>query len=382
MQSLFLVSMLTLFYIYVGYPILVGLAARVRGTRRIGKAAPGDSVPTLTLIVAAYNEEKVILEKIRNSLTLDYPRDRLEIVIATDGCTDDTNDIIRTFASAGVTLRATFPRRGKTRVLNDAIPHASGEIVVLSDANAMYSAGALRTLVRHFIDPAVGGVTGDVKIVNDSVAFGSSEGLYYRYERFLMEQESNLGALIGVDGAMYAIRKELFSPPSDNIVLDDLVISMNVARQGYRLVYDPEALAFEQATPEMSQEFKRKVRIVAGGFQALVQREGLPQVHQGRLWFAYVSHKLLRWLTPFALLVCLISAVALTSRRPLYGWFVAAQVAFYLAAAVGAHNRRFLASTLVNAAHYFCMVQAAAFLGFWKGILRRQSVMWKKAART
>lgn len=380
-QIVFLVSTLTLIYVYLGYPLLIGSISRQRGRVKTEPAPSGRPLPMVTLLIAAHNEERVIREKLENSLSLDYPRERLEIMVAADGCTDRTNEIVGEFEPAGVKLCATFPRRGKTQVLNQSLPDVSGEIVVLSDANAMYSTGALRTLVRHFNDPGVGGVTGDVRILNDTVAFGSSEGLYYRYERFLMEKETSLGSLIGVDGAMYAIRKKLFSPPSNNIVLDDFVISMNVARHGYRLVYDPEALAFEKATPQMSQEFKRKIRIVAGGFQALAQGEGLPRLDQGRLWFAYVSHKLLRWLTPFALMSCFTSTVVLAVRHPLYGSLAAAQAAFYLIALAGAYSQRLLASSVFNVAHYFCMIQLAAFLGFWKGVFRLQSVTWEKAAR-
>lgn len=377
MQVFFWVSVTLTLYVYIGYPVILAVL------RRWARVTIHDKRhrPSVSLVIAAYNEEKVLHEKLQNSLALQYPPGRLEIVVASDGSTDATNTIAKAYENKGVVLHEVTPRGGKARALGLVVPHVRGEIVVLSDANTMYHPDALQKLVRNFADPTVGAVSGDVQLVDAAPSHSRSEGLYYRYERWLQGVESELGSIIGADGAMYALRRNLFHPPSVGLILDDFVISMNVARAGYRVVYEPEAVATEQGTLSSREEFRRKVRIVSGGMQALRRREGLPRFQQPFLWFCYVSHKLLRWFVPCFLLVLLLSSFWL-SNLALYAFAYYSQVLFYGAAGVYAAGvpalRRWGGS---GVPYYFCLVNGAALIGLWKGLFHSPSGVWQRTTR-
>jgi len=372
----FWVSGLLIVAVYAGYPLSLGLFSKLF-RRKIDKA---DIFPTVSLLVAAYNEEDVIEEKIKNALALNYPKEKLEILIGSDGSTDRTNEIIRRYAHEGVRLLAYTPRQGKVSVLNRSIPQIQSEITVLSDANTMYDPGSIKKLVRNFADASVGVVSGDVILKSDYLYFGKSEGVYYRYERYLQEMETQNGCMVGVDGAMYAIRTPLFQPPSNNIILDDFVISMNIAREGHRIVFEPEALAYETGSLSTLDEFKRKIRVIAGAIQALKQREGLPKIwRQPCLTFQYVLHKLLRWTIPLDLLLVFMANLVLLD-NPIYQTLFFIQVFFYLLAILGTFSN-IEAKGLVALPFYFCMVNLAALLGIIKGFANLQSVTWDKLER-
>ena len=378
MRVIFWASAAVALYVYAGYPVVLAIVARL-GTptrRRDGY------YPTVSLIIAAHNEERVIRAKIENSVALDYPRDRLEIVVASDGSDDATNTIVREYADAGVVLEEIRPRGGKTRAINIAVPRTHGEILVLSDANTMYRPDALARLTRHFADQSVGAVSGDVQLVDSAGQYAASEGLYYRYERQLQALEGRLHSIIGADGGMYALRRAAFKPVPPQLIVDDFVISMNVACAGYRVIYDAEAIAVEQGTHTSTEEFRRKARIVAGGFQALMSGQGVPTLAQPSLLWCYVSHKLLRWLIP-VFLVAAFAASAMLARGN--GWYLAAwcaQAIFYVIAALRwfdvAGFRRGAAAAVP---YYFCLVNSAALVGLWKALMRTQPVTWQRAAR-
>ncbi len=376
---IFWVCLVFLAYVYVGYPLLLWVLPK-RDVAARGELSDAD-LPTVSLVIAAYNEEKVIEEKVRNALALDYPREKLEIWVASDGSTDGTNEILGRFEAEGVRVNYVTPRGGKTRALNRTVPLTSGEIVAFSDANAMYRPDALRKLVRHFRNPAVGGVSGDVQLLNEDVSFGQSEGLYYKYERFIQLMESRFHSIVGADGAMYAIRRELFVPPSNNIILDDFVVSMTVARQGYRVLYDPEAVATESATPDAAQEFRRKIRISAGAAQAIKQGEGLPRPDQGWFVLCYLSHKVLRWLSPWFLLGLLFANVHLLDRGAGYVLVLLAQLACYGLALVGVRHAKSKMPSLVQVPFFFALQNAAYAIGFVKGLLTVQAGTWERTGR-
>ncbi len=377
MQVIFWLSVLLMVYVYVGYPVILVMLRRwARVTVRDDRY-----LPHVSLVIAAYNEEKVLHEKLQNSLALRYPKERLEIVVASDGSTDDTNTIAKAYADRGVVLHEVVPRGGKARALGRVVPNVHGEVVVLSDANTMYEPDALQKLARNFADPRVGAVSGDVQLVDAAPTHSRSEGLYYRYERWLQGVESELGSIIGADGAMYALRRPLFQPPSVGLILDDFVISMNVARAGYRVVYEPEARATEQGTLSSQEEFRRKVRIVSGGMQALRRGEGLPRLEQPFLLFCYVSHKLLRWFVPCFLLTLFLSSFWL-SNTSIYALAYYGQVLFYGVAGMYAAGvpllRRWRAS---GVPYYFCLVNGAALIGLWKGLFQTPSGIWQRTTR-
>jgi len=377
MPVIFWLSALLTVYVYVGYPVILAVLRRwaritIRDERHL---------PQVSLVIAAYNEEQVLHEKLQNSLALQYPQERLEIVVASDGSTDATNMIVKAYAHKGVVLHEVVPRGGKARALGMVVPQVRGEIVVLSDANTMYQPDALQKLVRNFADPTVGAVSGDVQLVDAAPSHSRSEGLYYRYERWLQGVESELGSIIGADGAMYALRRSLFQPPSVGLVLDDFVTSMNVARAGYRVVYEPEAVATEQGTLSSQEEFRRKVRIVSGGMQALRRGEGLPRLQQPLLLFCYVSHKLLRWFVPCFLLGLFLSSFWLSGTF-VYTCAYYGQVLFYGVAgmyAVGVPRLRHWSGSGVP--YYFCLVNGAALIGLWKGLLHTPSGVWQRTTR-
>ncbi len=378
MRVIFFVSAALVVYVYAGYPLLLAAVSR----RRTRTRRDEDHRPTVSLVIAAHDEEAVLREKLDNSLALEYPRDRLQIVVASDGSRDRTNAIAAEYADRGVILHDIRPRGGKTRALNIAIPKTSGEILILSDANAMYRPDAVRRLVRHFADPTVGAVSGDVRVVDSADTYAASEGLYYRYERHLQRLESRLGSIIGADGAMYALRRSAYAQVPDTVVVDDFVISMNVACGGLRVIYDPEAVAIESGTGTSREEFGRKVRIVAGGFQALLSGQGVPGHRDPWLLWSYVSHKLLRWLMPIVLMAVFLSSAALAGTHALFLAAFAAQALFYAAAILrwagvpGFTNGRGSAVP-----YYFCLVNGAALAGLWRALTRSQPATWQRTTR-
>ena len=369
-------------YIYFVYPAMLEVLSSLKS----GGGEAADEThhrPMVSLVIPAYNELAVIRRKLDNSLAIDYPRDLLEIVVASDGSDDGTDQVVEQYISRGVVLSASSPRAGKISVLNRAIPEARGEIVVLCDANVMFAPDAIGRMAAHFADPRVGAVTGDVRIHSEDAPFGEGEGLYYKYERFLQMKESALGSTVTVDGGMYAIRKNLFRPLPEDTILDDFVIGMNIALAGRRVVYDPSVLASENATMDVRQEFRRKVRIVAGAFRELLRGHGVPGPSHGQLFWSYVSHKLLRWLTPWFLLVIFGCNLVLLRREEinLAALLLLPQLVFYGCALLGATRPNARWPAVIGVPFYFCMVNAAAWIGSIRGVLGVEQVTWRKATR-
>ena len=290
------------------------------GRKPVPPAVADAELPSVSLLVAAYNEEKEIGDRIVNALEQDYPPGMLEVVIASDGSSDRTNEIVRGFAERGVRLLDYPVRRGKATVLNDAFGELGGEVVVLSDANTYFSdPDVVRRLARWFRDPAVGAVCGQL-VLTDPDTGTNVDGLYWKYETFLKKCEGRLGALLGSNGAIYAIRRELFAGIPPGTVLDDFVIPLLARmRTGKRIVYDPEARADEETPKEIGQEFKRRARIGAGGFQCIGMLRGLLHPRHGWTAFTFWSHKVLRWVCPFLLVAALATnAVLAAVGGPLY----------------------------------------------------------------
>jgi biofilm PGA synthesis N-glycosyltransferase PgaC len=378
-----MISIAILAYVYLIYPGMLKVIASLKSeaSKRIGTSP---YKPLVSLIIPAYNEHAVIRQKLENSLSIYYPKGLLEIVVASDGSVDGTNEIVEEYDSRGVVLRAFSPRAGKISALNKSIPLARGEIVVLCDANVMFHPDAIELMVTHFADPNVGAVTGDVRIRSEEAPFGEGEGFYYKYERFIQLQESALGSTVTVDGGMYAIRRNLFRQLPPDTILDDFVIGMNVALSGHRVIYDPSVVASENATLDVRQEFRRKVRIVAGAFRELLRGHGVPGPKHGQLFWSYVSHKLLRWLVPWYLLVIFCCSIILAWRDPLNPMsavLMLPQVLFYGCALLGSTRPNAHWPGIIGIPFYFCMVNTAAWFGFLRGILRLEQVTWRKADR-
>lgn len=358
------------------YPLLARLCSPPMPPRSVpSRAAPA---PSVTMLVCALNEERVIASKLDNCLALDYPRDRLRFVFVSDGSTDATAAIIASYRDRGVELVERPARRGKVANLNDVIPALVSDIVVLSDANVIYDPAALRHLIGALDDISVGCASGKVILTNTTAEFASSEESYYSIEWTLQEFASSLYSMPGADGAMYAFRRELYQPPPNDTIIEDFVIPISIVRQRRRVVFVPEARAWEDGPSTPVEEFRRKVRIAAGAAQSLIRGNGWPLGAPAAFWFVFFSHKLLRWASP----VLLLAAVALAVLSPGL-WLSRLVLGGAAAIAILAAFRALTGWTtpVLNAPFYFLLGQIALLTGLFKGATGRQSVLWKKANR-
>lgn len=398
--SLFWFFVIFILYVYVGYPAIVTLAARLFPAQKPhGTVTP----PTLTLIIAAYNEALVIEDKLINSLSLDYPPEKLQIIVAADGSDDATPGIVRRYAGQGVELSYDPPRRGKASAINRAVQMASGEIVVFSDANNHYALDVLKKLTAPFFWSQVGAVTGAKHIAESHHTaaqsaeniLGTSEGLYWRYESFIKEQETHLGCCTSVAGEILAIRRELFEPLPENIINDDFYIGMRLMRRGYRIIYVPDAKSSELASSSAVDERVRRSRIVAGRYQALGMIHKLLPFRRPLLVWQIISHKYLRPLVPFAMLGALLTNLLAVAFPPRVGspmwWTLTApiswilllwQILFYTLAFAGqfisfsgrAGKLLYLPTFLLNS-------NRAALAGLFRYISGSQTNLWQRVPR-
>jgi len=377
-EILFWTSATLIFYAYAGYVILAYLLARF-ASRPV--TLPGGSLPRVTLLISAFNERAVMGEKLENALALDYPQERFEVLVVSDCSDDGTDEIVREFAPRAVRLIRQAERLGKSSGLNLGVLQASGEILVFSDANAMYEPDALHQLVRHFADPRVGYVVGSARYrmgVEQSPS-AESEGLYWKLETWLKQKESEFGSVVGGDGAIYAIRRELFTPlrPTD---INDLLNPLQIIARGYRGAYEPDAVCYEEAGDSFEKEFRRKVRIISRSLNALrrAPRVLLPWT-QPRHWFALVSHKLLRWLAPVFLFLLFFATAALW-KSPIYRLMLVLQMVFYALAGIGwvmARRSGDRTSRILYLPYYFCLVNLASLLGIGKFLTGSLSPTWQ-----
>lgn len=373
MRALFWISAVLVVYPYLIYPALLAVLRRV--APRPPRKAPIE--PTVSVLVAAFNEEDVIAAKIENSLALDYPADRLEIVVASDGSTDDTNAIAARYADGTRVRLLAFPdNRGKLAALNDVIPQLTGEIVVFSDASSMLRPESIRVLLASFADPAVGAVSGAYVVRNPAQsALGKQEDFYWRFETSLKAAEAELSSTLGAHGALYAIRRELYPFPQRSVINDDFVIPLRIVARGYRAVYEPGAVAVEEAH-EM-EGFRRRVRITRGNIQQLRELPRLLMPPRPVPLFFFVSHKAMRLLVPPAMITCLVANLLLPG-SPLYRLLLAGQLAFYALALGGAVFP--LRPRLLRLPYYFAMVNAAFLVALFERAVRRGQVAWHDKA--
>jgi poly-beta-1,6-N-acetyl-D-glucosamine synthase len=375
----FWIALALLAYVYVGYPLLAWMRAAVHA-ESISRIP---SEPFVTVIVVAYNEAQRIERRILNLLSLDYPRAKLEIVIASDGSTDDTVARAQHFESDGIRVVAFECRRGKAAVLNDVVPSARGRIVVLGDARQRFESGILRELVADFGDAAVGAVSGELVIRSRASESGSTIGegasFYWRYEKFIRRNESRAHSTVGATGAVYAIRRELFEPIPEDTLLDDVLIPMRIISRGYRVLFEPRARAYDLAVASPRQEFVRKVRTIAGTFQLFARERWLFNPFRNSVWFETLSHKALRLLTPLLHAVILIANLGLISLTA-YRWLLAAQVMFYAAAAAAHVLGQRRTTVAMKVPYTMCLLVWATVVGFVYFVTRHQQVTWDRVA--
>ena len=338
--------------------------------------------PNVTLIIAAYNEERVIGKKLDNSLSLDYPADRLQIIVVSDGTTDRTPAIVAQYADRGVVSLHRPEREGKTSALNRAVTAATGEIVVFSDANNDFSEDAIRMLVRHFADAKVGGVCGlkQIKPANDRHA-STGDGLYWRYESAIKQAESDVGSITGADGEIFAMRKSLYRIIDPQVINDDAELTFSLVRQGYRVLYETAAKSFEHASVSIKDDFFVKVRMVAGGFQTIVRHKRVLFPPRSKFALMFLLHKALRWLMPEVLVSVLVGS-AILAKQPAFAALLSLQVAFYALAFLGwrMHTRSTI-PLLLYVPFYFTSMNVAAFYGLLRYLRGSQTAVWRKAAR-
>ena len=360
-------------YTHVGYPLLLWLLVRLRRARRRKPSATAGELPRVSLIVAAYDEEDVIEDKVANALALDYPRDRLELIVASDGSGDATVERAR---AAGADLVLDLPRGGKLAAQNAAAEQASGEVLAFSDANSLWSPDALRRLVGPFADPAVGYVCGQVRFL--SAEGDNLEGAYWRYEMAVRGMESSLAGVTAGNGAIYAVRADAYIPlPA--AASHDLSFPFELAKRRLRSLYVPAAQAEEKMTPTLEGEFARKRRMMVGLWDIVV-REGMlrPRGYSPLYAFELFSHRLLRYLSPFLHLLAFFSNLLLLGQGPLYVATYALQVAFVFAALLGGS----WGWAPLRVARYYAMTTASIAAGLWDRWRRGAPGSWEKAPGT
>jgi cellulose synthase/poly-beta-1,6-N-acetylglucosamine synthase-like glycosyltransferase len=371
----FWASLLTIVYVYFGYPLLLALLAVLR-QRSIKKE---DITPFVTVLIGAYNEEGIIREKLENMLALDYPKDKLEIMVGSDGSTDRTNDIVRKFADKGVVLDASTERRGKCGVLYRCVPKAKGEIIVFSDADAMYPPDALKTLVRGFADERVGCIEGVRWDTNEEGQV--LESIYWKYENVLKRLASKNRCIVGATGAIFAIRKHLYFPLTEERG-DDFELPFRIALRGYDTIYEPDAVVYHPWLPN-NEEFRRITRIVSWMLPSalMLLKESL---QRGKLLVAVqlISHKLLRWFVPVFMLAMFAANLFLTGH--FYSVALWTQAGFYGLALAGyllAKARVKLRLPLLNIPYYFCLINLASLNGVMKLLLGKPVRVWRATGR-
>ncbi len=374
--AIFWATIVFIAYAYAVYPLLLAALLPMCGS----PIQPRRDTARVALLITANDEAGVIDAKLENSLACDYPRELLQIVVASDGSVDATNSIVSRYARRGVQLLAFTERRGKMAAMNSAIDEIDADIVVMTDANVMLRPDALTHLVAAFSDPTVGAASGDVVLQGARAALDWSEDLYYRYERWLQRAESRMGSMVGVDGGLFAVRRSLYVAPADDTILDDVAIPMEIARLGYRVVMVSEAKAFEDGSMSSVQEFGRKARIAAGAVQFLRTEASRVSVERPQLLFTLFSHKIARWLSPVAAVLAVLSGVVMAVASPFYLSLMSAFSGLMLVGLLGlsAGLRRF---PPIGLGYYLCLMQAATLVGLVRGLTGRQRVTWRRFAR-
>ncbi len=379
MKLTFWMALGLLAYTYLGYlPLLFVLGPVVRRLRRRHRVDENYR-PMVSMIISLHNEEKHIAQRIDSFEALDYPPDKLELMLGDDCSTDRTREIIRERMARNPRIRL-FPfdtQQGKTAVINALVPQARGEIIALTDANTFWEPASLRRMVRHFADPRVGAVCGRL-LLRSSTGINTDDA-YWKYETWIKQREDDLGVVLGANGGIYALRKDLFQPlRADVIQIDDFIWPVRVYERGCCGVYEPAAIAHEEASPHVEAEFRRKIRIGTGDYRALVTCWRLLLPWRGWVAFSFWSHKVLRWLAPFLMIIVLITNALI----PDYRWLFYLQLAFYAAAALGIlfSKQKHILAKLLRVPYYLIGSNAALLIGFYKCVTGRQKATWSQKA--
>jgi len=387
MIIIFWISIFLIVYTFVGYGFVLYFLVKIK--RLFVKPFLFKKevlLPTVTILIAAYNEEDIIIEKITNTLDLNYPKDKLQVIFITDGSSDQTADKIRGFDE--VMLLHKDLRAGKMAAIKRAIPFIEGEITVFTDANTFLNKDAILELVKHYQNAKVGAVAGEKRIMVEETADASSagEGFYWKYESKLKKWDYELYSNVGAAGELFSIRTALYQPVESDTIIDDHMIAMRIAEKGFIIAYEPEAYAMETASADVKEELKRKIRIAAGGIQSILRlKQAANPFHNPVFTFQYISHRVLRWtITPFLLfLVFILNAViAMDTPGVFYKVFFALQVCFYALSLIGLYfERRNIRVKALFIPYYFCVMNYAVLAGIIRYYKKNQSAAWEKSKR-
>ncbi|WP_427978850.1 glycosyltransferase family 2 protein [Agarivorans sp.] len=390
MELIFWLSLTLIAYSYAVYPLLLlivsGIQQALRDTRYLWRRRERRSEeakvwPNVSIIIAAYNEEQCLQQRIDNLLQLSYPKEKLTIHIGSDGSSDATARILMAVQASHFRAHVFEQNRGKINVLNDLVALTDDSILVMSDANTHFETDAIENLVKHFDSPEVGAVCGELHLV-DSESADNKDGIYWRYEQMLKFHESRIGALLGANGAIYAIAKPFYQPLPSNTIVDDFMIVMNVSKQGKQVVYEPNAVAYEEVAPSLQDEEQRRVRIGTGNYQAFTRCLWALNPLRGARCFAYISHKVLRWFTPHCMLVALLSNLLLAA-QPAYAGFLLIQLLAYGLAIWGKRKSSRGESLPGSLAFltFFVSMNLALMKGFYSFLFKNVQGTWQRTSR-
>ena len=370
---LFWISVGFIAYTYLVYPLLIVAVSRLRD-RSVDPGVDPEALPSITMIIVAFNEEKRIENKLDNCRELDYPPGLLEVCVVSDGSTDGTADILR--AQGDIVFIDDTENRGKPHQLGRAMSRSESEILVFSDARQMYDPAALRKLAGNFMDDSVGCVSGELVFRTPEDPTGGSIGLYWTYEKIIREAESRVDSTLGVTGAIYAIRRRLASPPPEDTILDDIEIPLGAFRAGYRVIFEPGARAFDTPSTDIDSEFRRKTRTLAGNYQLFERNPWLFVPWKNRIFVQAVSHKFFRLLVPWAMLVALLTSSRIEGTA--FAMIFWAQVAAYGLGIAALKSGMLRRNRLVNFISVFLTLNAAAVAGLYRYLTGTADVRWNK----
>jgi cellulose synthase/poly-beta-1,6-N-acetylglucosamine synthase-like glycosyltransferase len=393
MEWFFWGSITAIGYSYFLYPLLLMLCSATvqlwrdnryiwRGQRRRNLSVYAEhELPAVTVVIAAYNEQSCIADRIANILSQDYPADKLTLLVGSDGSDDNTAEILSAINDPRLTTYLFTENRGKVSVLNDLMANVNTEITVLTDANTVFAADTIRQLVRHFADPDVGVVCGELQLV-DADSGNNRDGVYWKYERLLKFHESRLNALLGANGANYAIRQSLYQPLPVNTIVDDYQIAMAIAQRGYLLKYDPEAIATEASAPTIDDEMGRRIRIGLGNYQACFSMLWAFHPANGWRFFSYISHKVLRWFAPHFMMLALVSNLFLLQDAG-YIALMGLQLLFYGFALIGykRHKSGQKLAMPLSVIVFFVSMNYALLVGFMRYFTSNIQGSWQRTKR-
>jgi len=391
LKILFWAMLLIVFYTYIGYGILLYIIIRLkrffRGKPREAVLPPDEELPDMTLLICAYNEEDVVAEKMKNTLAIDYPKDKFRIMWVTDGSNDHTNELLKAYPEVDIVFSP--ERRGKSAALKHGLRELKTRYVAFTDANTMLNPGAMKEIARQFMDPTVGCVSGEKRVMakKDGDMAAEGEGLYWRYESTLKRWDSELYSTMGAAGELYAIDPTLVREVPDEALLDDFMMSMYVVEAGKRIAYAPDAYAQEYGSANIFEESKRKRRIAAGGLQSIWWlRRMLNPMRQPLVTFQYVSHRVLRWsVTPVAMIILLIvnGLLSIMGAGLFYDIILILQILFYTMALIGWLSSRYgHKNKILYTIYYFVFMNINVFRGMAYLRTHGKSGAWEKAKRS